>query len=132
MKFVSVSNNNRSSEYLPFTQYGHNTCPLFKCPQAEHLFNDVTSFSPLPAICLCLFFMCDVFFFGTARRIDSHKPSINPGILRCIAKGSDSANEGSTGRDNWRAKRVENFVECKVFGAVSRGRKEDRMERVVT
>ena len=26
----------------------------------------------LPAICRCLFFMCEVFFLGTARSTDSH------------------------------------------------------------
>jgi hypothetical protein len=47
-------------------------CALFSRPQAEHLFSAVTSFKALPAICRCRFFMCDVFFFGTARRTDSH------------------------------------------------------------
>ena len=32
----------------------------------------LTFFNALPAICRCLFFMCDVFFFGTARRMPSH------------------------------------------------------------
>jgi hypothetical protein len=38
------------------------------------------SLSALPAICLCLFFMCDVFFFGTARSIDSHMSARMEGI----------------------------------------------------
>lgn len=56
---------------LPLTQYGHSTWANFTWPQAEHLLRAVTSFNAFPAICRCLFFICDVFFFGTARRTDS-------------------------------------------------------------
>jgi len=48
-------------------------CALFTLPHPEHLFNSVTSFKCFPeANCRCLFFMCEVFFFGTALNIDSH------------------------------------------------------------
>jgi hypothetical protein len=48
--------------------------------------------------------MCDVFFFGTARRIDSQIPSSNEGIegrLSWIA-GIERTNEGSRGRESCR------------------------------
>lgn len=47
-------------------------------PQPGHLTTSVTSFNALPAICLCLFFMCDVLFLGTARSIDSQMPDRMP------------------------------------------------------
>lgn len=46
----------------------------FGRPHPEHFTIEVTSFRPLPASCLCLFFIWDVFFFGTARSIDPHIP----------------------------------------------------------
>jgi len=57
---------------LHCTQYGHKTCILFVRPQLGHSHNSTTSFKALPAICLWRFFMCEVFFFGTARSTESH------------------------------------------------------------
>lgn len=71
----------------PPTQKGHRRCALLMLPHAEHLFNDVTSFSPLPAKKRDRFLLCEVFFFGTARRIDSHKPPSSEGILMPNAVG---------------------------------------------
>ena len=89
-------------ESLPCTQYGHNKCALLTFPHAEHLFKAVKSFSAFPAYCLCLFFIWDVFFFGTAFSIDSHNPSTRPGIFSCIADGRANCNEGSSGRESCR------------------------------
>lgn len=70
------------------TQCGHSTCALLALPQPEHLFNAVTSFKALPAICLWRFFMCDVFFFGTARRTDSQISETREGMGIVIAGSS--------------------------------------------
>lgn len=66
--------------YTLFTQYGHSTCALFSLPHALHLFNAVTSFNALPAICRCLFFIWLVFFFGTACSSPSQSSPSNVGI----------------------------------------------------
>lgn len=52
-------------------QCGHMWCIRLVRPHAGHLHSELTSLSALPAICRERFFECDVFFFGTARRIDS-------------------------------------------------------------
>ncbi|OAA57450.1 hypothetical protein SPI_07109 [Niveomyces insectorum RCEF 264] len=67
-------------------QYGQRWCIRFTRPQAGHLHNELTSFSALPAICRCRFFMCEVFFLGTARRIDSQMSPSND--------GNDGSNDG--------------------------------------
>lgn len=87
---------------LPFTQYGHNKCALLIFPHAEHLFRAVTSFNAFPAYCLDLFFICEVFFFGTARSIDSHSPTTRPGRLSCIAEGIATPSDGRRGRESCR------------------------------
>ena len=92
---------------MHFTQYGHNTCALFTFPHAEHLFNAVTSLIPLPAMNLCLFFMCDVFFFGTARSTDSHMSPSSDGIAAIDAKGIGILTEEGNGCCNlWRSGNV--------------------------
>ena len=73
---------------LPLTQNGHNRCALFTFPQAEHLLRAVTSLSAFPAMNRWRFFLCDVFFFGTARNTDSHSPSRIDGIPRRMAIGA--------------------------------------------
>lgn len=62
-------------------------CALLTLPHPEHLFKAVTSFKALPAYCLCRFFMWEVFFFGTARSIDSQISLKMDGMLRIAAKG---------------------------------------------
>lgn len=76
----------RQNQNLPLTQYGHNKCARFTLPQAEHLLKFVTSFNAFPAMNLCRFFLCEVFFFGTALSIDSHKPDKIDGIprVKCV------------------------------------------------
>ena len=64
----------------PPTQKGHRRWALFMVPHAEHLFKEVTSFKPLPAKKRDRFLLCEVFFFGTARRIDSQRPPSREGI----------------------------------------------------
>jgi hypothetical protein len=62
----------QSDQSLPSTQYGHRRCARFILPHAEHVFNAVTSLSPLPAINRWRFLRYDVFFFGTALSRPSH------------------------------------------------------------
>ena len=44
----------------------------------------LTSFSALPASCRCRLFMCDVFFFGTARSTPSQMSARRAGIFSDI------------------------------------------------
>jgi hypothetical protein len=76
--------------------------------------------------------MWEVFFLGTARRIDSHKPSIIPGTLSCMAEGIAKPKDGMTGRESCRAYRVVNLVVLVAIGVDSRGRNDERMDLVVT
>ena len=59
-------------------------CAFFGFPHAGHRTRLLTSFNALPANCLCLFFICDVFFFGTARNMPSHISEIAPGMFKVI------------------------------------------------
>lgn len=78
---------------------------------------------------LDLFFIYDVFFFGTALNIDSHIDSTKPGTLRWIAEGM--ANAGRSGWDNCREYRAADFEAMATFDGARRGRKDERMEEVV-
>jgi len=51
------------------------------------VFRFVTSFNALPARNLWRFFRCEVFFLGTAHRIDSQSSERMEGRLKCIARG---------------------------------------------
>jgi hypothetical protein len=56
-------------------------CALLVLPHALHLFNAVTSRRCFPeAICRCRFFICDVFFLGTALSRPSQRSPIRAGI----------------------------------------------------
>lgn len=77
----------RGSRDQPSTQYGHNRCALFTFPQAEHLFRAVTSCNAFPAKNRWRFFRWEVFFFGTARNIDSHSPAKMDGTSKRKASG---------------------------------------------
>lgn len=57
--------------HSPSTQYGHRICKRFTRPHPEHLFSDVMSFNPFPAMNRCRFLRYDVFFLGTALRMPS-------------------------------------------------------------
>lgn len=85
-----------SQDHVLFMQYEHKKCILLTRPQAGHLQSPVTSSRALPAFCLLLFLLYDVFFFGTAFSIPSHSPSNNLGRLRLMA-GSAADNVGSFG-----------------------------------
>jgi hypothetical protein len=95
-------------------------------PQAGHLHKEFTSFNALPAICLCLFFICDVFFLGTALRIDSQISSRmdgNDGRLSWKPTGTARVRDGNRGSENCRT------LSCildagKRVGNMSLGRKE--------
>ncbi len=45
----------------------------------------LTSFNALPASCRCRLFMCEVFFFGTARSTPSQMSVNKPGMFKDIA-----------------------------------------------
>lgn len=77
-------------------QVGHRVCIFLVLPQAGHLFRFVTSFKALPAICLCLFFICEVFFLGTAFSMPSHMSPNIEGMF-WITAGIAMANEGIEG-----------------------------------
>jgi len=94
-----------SPGFLLLEQFGHRWCILLISPHAGHLHNEFTSFNALPAICLCLFFICEVFFLGTAFRIDSQISSRiegNEGRLSWKPTGTASVREGSNGSANCR------------------------------
>ena len=75
------------------TQYGQRMCSRLTLPHAEHLFSDVISFSPFPAMNRCRFLRYDVFFLGTALRIPSQM-SANDGIFGSDSEGIASAPKG--------------------------------------
>jgi len=58
----------------------------------------LTSFRAFPANCRCLFFICDVFFFGTAFSIPSHISEMIPGTLMVMAGMAMDA-EREVGKD---------------------------------
>lgn len=106
-------------------------CIFLVWPQAGHLFKAVTSFNAFPAKSLCLFFMCEVFFFGTAFRIPSQMSPSKPGML-CSAAGMAMASDGHAG-DGWRdccvKRRVDLKEDAKVV-AESRGRIDEIAEAI--
>ena len=57
-----------------------------------------TSFNALPASCRCLFFLCDVFFLGTAFKIPSQISDTRPGML--IAMAGIAIDAESRGRED--------------------------------
>jgi len=79
--------------HSPSTQYGHRICILLTLPQPEHVFNDVISLSPLPAMNRCRFLRYDVFFLGTALSMPSHI-SASDGREGSDSEGNASAPKG--------------------------------------
>lgn len=75
----------------------HRVCIFLMPPQAGHLLRAVTSLSALPAICRCLFFMCDVLLLGTARRM--------PSQMSPSSEGSDWMAAGTPARAEIEGKR---------------------------
>jgi len=67
------------------TQYGHNVWAFLGLPQPGHLTTLLTSFIALPASNLCLRFICEVFFFGTAFKMPSQMSESNDGMLMAAA-----------------------------------------------
>lgn len=118
-------------ESLPFTQYGQRICALLTWPHAEHRLSAVTSFNAFPAINRDLFFIYDVFFFGTARKSDSQRSPRRVGIFNWMAVGSESDRDGSNGRASCRILRLV-VLEAKEAAEVENcGRKEERIADVV-
>jgi hypothetical protein len=78
-----------------------------------------------------LFFICDVFFFGTALSTDSHRSPSNAGTLRWIADGMANDIEGRTGSESCLEKTVAERVTADAAGADRRGRKDERIEEAV-
>ena len=106
-------------------------CIFLVWPQAGHLFKAVTSFNAFPAKSLCLFFMCEVFFFGTAFRIPSQMSPSKPGML-CSAAGMAMASDGHAG-DDWRDCCVKKTVDRKeeLNGVeASLGKREENIEAI--
>ena len=116
----------RSGSYSLAVQCGQRWCIRLISPQAGHLHRELTSFNALPAICLCLFFMCDVFFLGTAFRIDSQMSSRMDGIdgrPSWKPTGTASVSDGKRGRESCRTWSCSLVDENSVVGR-SLGRKE--------
>jgi hypothetical protein len=59
-------------------------CAFFGRRHAGHWTRLWKSFNALPANCLCLFFICEVFFFGTALNIPSHISEMTPGMFKVM------------------------------------------------
>ena len=78
---------------------GQSVCIFLVLPHAGHLFRLVTSFRALPAICLCRFFICDVFFFGTAFSMPSHISWSSEGMF-WIAEGIATPTAGIEGNSD--------------------------------
>lgn len=74
--------------------------------------------------------MCEVFFFGTARNTDSHRPARDAGMLRWMAAGMAKLSAESPGTSCLEKRRAAPVKEEEA-GAARRGRKEERMEVVV-
>lgn len=120
------------SIYSRLVHVGHNVCIFLVPPQAGHLFRFVTSFRPLPAICLCLFFMCDVFFLGTALRMPSHMSPSNDGIPE-MAAGIEMASADMEG--NWNCcdccdDRIADRKEEPKAGEESRGNRAEKADAI--
>lgn len=57
---------------------------------------------------------------------------MNPGTFNDIAEGTPIERDGRRGCDSCREKRVVNREALEIVGAENRGRKEDRIDEVVT
>lgn len=115
-------------------QVGHNVCIFLVLPHEGHLLRFVTSFRPLPAICLCRFFMCDVFFFGTAFRIPSHISSSSEGMF-WMAAGIATPSAGIEGNSDDRVccccvERSVDLKEGPKLAEVSLGKSDDKAEDI--
>ena len=69
-------------------------------PHPGQVLRLLTSFKPLPAICLWRLFMWETFFLGTARRTESQISAINPGIVNDSAAGLKSV-WGTKAEEDW-------------------------------
>jgi len=83
----------RQSFWILFTHDAQRVCSNFESPQASHRVRFVLSSNALPTNCLFRFFEWDVFFFGTARRIESHRP-VAIGTMEVIMGGRVNRREG--------------------------------------
>ena len=117
----------RPGSYSLAVQCGQRWCIRLTSPQAGHLHRELTSLNALPAICLCLFFMCDVFFLGTAFRIDSQISSRMDGIdgrPSWKPTGTASVSDGKRGSESRRTWSCSLADENSVVVGRSLGRKE--------
>ena len=116
-------------------QVRHNVCIFLVLPHEGHLLRFVTSFRALPAICLCRFFICDVFFFGTAFRMPSHISSSSEGMF-WMAAGIATPSAGIEGNSGSRVCCcccVESSVDLKdvpKLAEVSLGKSADKAEDI--
>lgn len=77
---LTVGPEPQSGIILLFIHVSQRWCILLVPPQTGHLHKLLTSLSAFPAICLCLFLACDVFFFGTAFKMPSQITSSMSGM----------------------------------------------------
>lgn len=130
---VSMTNTKScQKEHILPIQCGHRVCIFFVCPHAGHLFNAVTSLRAFPASNLCRFFMCEVFFLGTARRTPSQISPNIPGMLWSAA-GIAIAIDGHVGYGDCLDCCVYSRVDLKGVAKVvvlSRGRKDETAEAI--
>lgn len=112
---------------LLFIHDSQRWCILLVPPQTEHLHKLLTSLSALPAICLCLFLACDVFFFGTAFKMPSQIPSSMSGMEGRFRDMAGTASEylGRNGSDICLMYSDVNLDGAKSVGEDSRVRNEE-------
>jgi hypothetical protein len=79
-----------------------------------------------------LFFIYEVFFFGTALNTESHKPPRSVGMFNWIPAGIIRANDGSRGCESCLELSVVYLYATDAVEAENRGRKEERIDEVVT
>lgn len=130
--YMRVSANSEPPEppkgiVLLFMHVSQRWCILLVPPHTGHLHRLLTSLSAFPAICLCLFLECDVFFLGTAFKMPSQIPSSMSGMDGRFREMAGTASEylGRNGSDICLMYRNVNLYEERNVGEASRGRKEE-------
>ena len=85
----------RQSFCMLFTHEPQRVCSSFKSPHASHRVIFFLSFIAFPTSCRFRFWECVVFFFGTARRIESHIPVMIG--MSVVMEGMAKRKEGRSG-----------------------------------
>ena len=120
----------RQSFCMAFTHDPQRVCNNFKSPQASHRVIFFLSSSAFPMSCRFRFWECVVFFFGTARRIESHIPVMigMSVVIEGMAKRKEGR-RGATGcgvkgasRARWRRRK---WLQVRIRGGLCRMRGDD-------